>query len=871
MGGLPGGTLTFVLTDIEGSTTRWDRQPEAMRQTMTRHDEIVSDSVRRHDGALVEAGREGDSVLAVFARASDAVAAAITLQATLSAEAWPAEAPIRVRVAVHTGEPELRESHYQGVTVSRCARILATTQPGEVLLSQATRNLVFDTLPFGVSLEDLGPRALKDLERPERVYRLRHPDLPSDFARSDAVLAYRNNLPIQLTSFVGRTAELQDILSLLEKSRLVTVTGAAGCGKTRLALEAAIALLPSYSDGLGVWLVELGQVSDPAFVGQAVATVLGVRDDSGVPIVDSLATYLKHQRSLLLIDSCEHLVEATARLAEELLRRCPELRLLVTSREALRVPGETTWRIPSLALPDEALALFLERARASNPTLELTEGERPTAELLCRRLDGIPLAIELAAARVTVMSVREILERLENRFRLLTGGSRTAVPRQQTLRAAVDWSYRLLDESERLLFRQLSVFSGGFALDSLEAVCCDERISAPEVVELLSQLVDKSLVVPQAGSGTRYRYHLLETLSEYGREELVESDEADVVWRRHALHFADLAERANDARRAEETANMTRALEFFRAGESELGLRMAVALAKLWDSSGKINEGRERLEGFLTAVPGDPELRAAALDGVGLLAFRQTDMASARSFYEGALKLRMESGESAKLSRTIGNLGMVNVLSGELQLAREQLAESLRIGRKVGDSGAVGNALMVLGMVAYFTGELEEAEAHGLEALRLTQDAGDQKLEGFLYAGLGVVAMERGRHAEAHTRFGTSLNMSLQIGDRLNVALLFEAQCCLAAAESDWAVSLRLGGAAAALREASGARPIPFWQDRVADASEKARAALDPESAAAAFDHGRSLDFSEAVRMARGVAATGAEQRDPAPPGGAKP
>jgi tetratricopeptide (TPR) repeat protein len=314
---------------------------------------------------------------------------------------------------------------------------------------------------------------------------------------------------------------------------------------------------------------------------------------------------------------------------------------------------------------------------------------------------------------------------------------------------------------------------------------------------------------------------------------------------------------------------MTRALEFFRAGESELGLRMAVALANFWDSSGKINEGRERLEDFLVAVPGDHELRADALDGVGLLAFRQTDMASARRFYEEAWRLRLESGESAELSRTIGNLGMVNVLGGDLQVAREQLAESLRIGRSVGDSGAVGNALMVLGMIAYFSGELEEAEAHSLEALRLSKDAGDRKLEGFLYAGLGVLAMERGRYAEAHARFGTSLDMSLEIGDRLNLALLFEGQCCLATAESDWAVALRLGGAASALRDASGARPIPIWQDRVAEACERARGELDHETSAAAFDHGRSLDFNEAAKMAREVATAGAGPKDPAAPAGA--
>jgi len=315
-----------------------------------------------------------------------------------------------------------------------------------------------------------------------------------------------NNLPGQLTSFVGRDAELADVLGLVASARLVSVTGAAGCGKTRLALRVATAVLSDYPDG--AWLIEVSRVNDAAFVGQAVATVLGVREEPGGSIDDSLAAQLKDKRTLLVLDGCEHVVEATAGLADDLLRRCPELHLLVTSREALRVAGEAIWRIPSL-VPSDAAALFLDRARLADSNFRLDVDQAEMASQICRRLDGIPLAIELAAARVHMMSVQQILERLEDRFRLLTGGSRTALPRHQTLRAAVDWSYQHLDDSEALLFRRLSVFSGDFAVDSLEAVCCDDRIPAGELIDLLTKLADKSLVVPESGAGDRYRYRLL--------------------------------------------------------------------------------------------------------------------------------------------------------------------------------------------------------------------------------------------------------------------------------------------------------------------------------------------------------------------------
>jgi len=661
-----------------------------------------------------------------------------------------------------------------------------------------------------------------------------------------------SNLPAQLTSFVGREAELADVLGLVSSARLVSVTGAAGCGKTRLALQAASVVLPDFPDG--VWLVELSRVNDAAFVGEAIASVLGVREEPGGSIGDSLAAHIDGKRTLLVLDGCEHVVDATAGLADDLLRRCAELHLLVTSREALRVPGEAIWRIPSL-VPSEATALFLDRARLADSNFHLEADQAPLADLVCRRLDGIPLAIELAAARVHVMSVQQILERLEGRFRLLTGGSRTALPRHQTLRAAVDWSYQHLQESEALLFRRLSVFSGDFAVDSIEAVCCDERIPPGEVIDILTRLADKSLVVPEAGSGDRFRYRLLETLSEYGRERLVESGEADALWRKHADHFVWLAESATEDRITEEQTNLTGALEFLRARGDAAGLRLAVALVGYWDSAGHVNEGRERLEALLLAVSGEREMRAKALDGAGWLALRQADMAGARALFADARSQLMSLGDSAELARTLSNLAIACIFSGELEAAREHLEESLQVGQRAGATRSVAGTLWVLGLVAYFAGALDEAEERATASLRLSEEIGDRKLAAFLKAALGVIDLERGRFVEARSRFSTALEKSVEIGDRMNTALILEALCRLASATSAWTVALNLGGAAAAVRELAGARSIPIWQDRVDAAIEEARRMLGLEAAGRELARGRSLDFAEAVSLAQKVTA----------------
>ena len=461
---LPRGTVTFLISDIQASTAAWDRHPEAMKQALLRHDAIFELAVTRQNGMIVESGREGDSLLCVFATAGEAIRSALDVQAELRGEDWPPGTEIAVRIALHTGEPELRDGHYHGPVVYRAARLMATAHGGQTVVSSTTRDLVVDGLPDGASLRDLGLHVLKDLSRAEQVFQLVHPQVPSDFPPLRSPERPRSNLPVPLTSFLGRETELAELAGLLRDNRLVTVTGAGGLGKTRTALQLAGTLLEDYPDG--VWQAELGSLSDPALVPQVVATSLGLREMAGQGLIDTLTTHLATRRTLILLDNCEHLVQPCAALAQSLLGKCLELRILVTSQERLGVAGELVYRLPSLP---EASRLFIDRARLSEPHFAETPANSTIIAQVCERLDGIPLAIELAAARVKMMSVDELLARLDDRFRLLRDSSRTSPARHQTLRATVDWGYELLGEEERSLFRRLSVFAGGFTLDAAEA------------------------------------------------------------------------------------------------------------------------------------------------------------------------------------------------------------------------------------------------------------------------------------------------------------------------------------------------------------------------------------------------------------------
>jgi predicted ATPase len=612
------------------------------------------------------------------------------------------------------------------------------------VLSEAAAALVRDALPAGAALRDLGAHRLKDLARPERVWQLLAPGVPDDFPPLRSLDALPNNLPVQLTSFVGRERELDEVARLLAETRLLTLTGPGGTGKTRLALQAAADALEAFPDG--VWLAELAALADPALVPQAVAQAVGVREEPGRPLPATLADALRPERVLLVLDNCEHLLDACARLADALLRAAPHVRLLCTSREALGIAGEAVWRVPSLPVPADggaaasgadaaalaryaAVRLFAERAAVVQPGFALTADNVAAVAEVCARLDGIPLALELAAARVRVLPPRQLLARLDDRFRLLTDGSRTASERHQTLQAAVDWSYALLAEPERALFARLAVFAGGWTLEAAEAVGADPGgggIAAEEGLDLLTRLADKSLVVAEEQPDGTAHYQLLETLRQYARQKLAARGPAvDALRRRHAAHYLALAEEAAPhltgpqqlvwlARLEAERDNLRAALRWYLdGGEAAAGLRLAEALWAYWYLRHLRAEARAWCAELLTA-PGTGKAgasRARALRLAGVATGNIGDAAGARPLLEEGLALARELGDDALVAAALRDLGYLSRLRGDYAAAHRQFNEALAVFRRRGDRWDVADTLGHLGVLLHWEGEHTAARA----------------------------------------------------------------------------------------------------------------------------------------------------------------
>jgi predicted ATPase/class 3 adenylate cyclase len=557
MAALPTGTVTFLFTDVEGSSRLWEEFPDAMQDALARHDVIVREAIESHDGQVVKT--TGDGFHAAFGTASAAVEAAIDAQLGLASGSWSETGPVRVRMGVHTGAAEIRDGDYYGTTLNRAARLMSVGHGGQVLASGATSELLRGS---SVELVDLGSHQLRDLGEPERVFQVVHSRLGSEFAPLRTLDAFATNLPLQVSTFVGRDDDVDEVMEALGQGRLVTLIGVGGVGKTRLAIQTAAELLPRYGDG--VWLCELGPLSDPGQVPDVVATALGVQQRPEQSISESLVTWLRAKELLIVLDNCEHLLAAAAQLVAAIVSSCPGVRVLATGREGLGVRGERMMMVSSLPLPGgdasteeilaaDAVQLFTERAEQAGGAVDLDDDTVTTLGQLCRRLDGIPLAIELAAARTRMMSPQEIAARIDERFRLLTGGSRTAVERHQTLRRAVEWSYDLLAERERTVLDRLGVFAGGFTLEAAEAVVAGDKIEPDEVLDSVAQLVDKSLVVAEREHhDTRYR--LLETIRTYALERLDDAGATDTLRQRHATWCAEFVAQASTGLRGTDEA-----------------------------------------------------------------------------------------------------------------------------------------------------------------------------------------------------------------------------------------------------------------------------------------------------------------------------
>ncbi|MDT5174729.1 MAG: hypothetical protein QOG37_1980 [Mycobacterium sp.] len=763
---LPTGTVTLLLADVEGSTRLWQTQPEEMTAAIARLDLTVCDVISAHHGVRPVEQGEGDSFVVAFARASDAVACALELQRAPLA-------PIRLRIGVHAGEVQLRdEGNYIGPTINRTARLRDLGHGGQTVLSGTTEDLVLDRLPADAWLTDLGSHQLRDLPRPERVVQLCHPDLCNDFPplrAPESVVAH--HLPTQFTSFVGREAEIGDVRQILADNRLVTLTGAGGVGKTRLAVQVATAIAGGF--GGGVWLVDLAPITDPDLVPVAVIRALGLPDQQGSSTMDMLLRFVGDRRMLLVLDNCEHLLDACAALVVGLQRGCPAVTVVATSREPIGVAGEVCWRVPSLSLADEAIELFADRARRVRPDFRLTDDDAVIAAEICRRLDGVALAIELAAARVRVLSLTEIRDGLHDRFRLLTGGARTAVRRQQTLRASVDWSHALLTEPERVLFARLAVFMGGFVLDAAEAVAGGGDVERFQVLDLLTLLVDKSLVVAESASG-RTRYRLLETVRQYALEKLGESGHAAAVRARHRDYYTGLAAiLENPARtgheqlveQADTEIDNLRAAFAWNRGNSDIGLaaQLASTLQQLWLGRGRALEGLAWFEAVLTDQSAHPDEVAPAVRAAVL-----ADEATLNAFVSGtgsmdqaleALAIARDLDDPALLLRALTACGCIAVYDPEK--ARPYFAEAIGLARSIGDEWRLGQILSWQAYGSVMVGEPIAVRAAAEEGRDLADANGDRfashgcrwslaVAQGMIGDPAGAVAQLREVIAETH-------------------------------------------------------------------------------------------------------------------------
>ena len=755
---LPMGTVTLLLADVEGSTRLWETQPEEMTAAFARLDHALCDLVSAHGGVRPVEQGEGDSFVAAFARASDAVACALELQRAPLA-------PIRLRIGVHTGEVQLRdEGNYIGPTINRAARIRDLAHGGQTVLSGTTEDLVADVLPADAWLSDLGRHELRGVPRPERVVQLCHPDLRNDFPplRTPKSIG-AHNLPMQLTSFVEREAEMHEVRQLVADNRLVTLTGAGGAGKTRLAVEIAAGIAPEFGDG--VWYVDLAPITDAEVVPVAVARALGLPDQPGRSTMDTLLRFVADRQLLILLDNCEHLLDASAELVVALLAGAPGLTVLATSREPIGVTGEATWRVPSLSVADAAIELFADRARLAQAGFTVSSDNAAAVAEICGRLDGMPLAIELAAARVRALSLTEIVDGLHDRFRLLTGGSRTAVRRQQTLRASVDWSHALLTEPERVLFRRLAVFLGGFDLDAAQAVAGGGDVERYQVLDQLTLLVDKSLVVADNASG-RTRYRLLETVRQYALEKLAESGEADAVRARHRDYYTAMAALldapagSNYEQRLEqaetEIDNLRAAFGWSREhSDFELALVLASSLQPLWQ--GRLREGLAWFDAALADLdahhPGvAPAVRARALADQALLAYVAV-AADSRDQAQQALAIAREVDDPALLARALTACCLIAVFTNP-EVARAYFAEAIGLVRALDDRWRLSELLgwQALG-AAVVAGDPIAGRAAAEEGRDLADAIGDRYGSRRCRFSLGTAQMWNGDLAGAATQF----------------------------------------------------------------------------------------------------------------------
>ncbi|MEN4042915.1 MAG: tetratricopeptide repeat protein [Anaerolineaceae bacterium] len=837
----PTGTVTFLFTDIENSTQHWEHHPAWMEQAFARQEAILRKAMTGNGGYVYK--MIGDAFQVAFSTASSAVTAAVDAQRALQAEDWGEHGPLFVRMALHTAVVEERKDDYVGPQLNRVARLLDAGHGGQALLTRAVYDLVIDELPQDVTLTDLGEHRLKDLVRPEEIFQLTAADLLNEFPPIKTLSNLPNNLPVSVTSFVGREREINEVKRLLSTNRLVTLTGPGGTGKTRLALQVAGELLETYPHG--IWFVELAGLTDPAHIPAATVAALRINSSTGLPYRQMLFEYLRSKQALVIFDNCEHLVECSANLIDELLHACPGLRVMATSREILGAMGEVNFRCPSLSMPDmrklpqsieqcnsEAMQLFIERAATADPNFVVTPQSLPLIAQVCQRLDGIPLAIELAAARLRMLSLEGIASRLDDTFRLLTGGSRTVLPRQQTLRASIDWSYTLLSLKERTIFSRLSVFAGSFSLDAAEHVCADPWsgeghssdqpegneeqavLEQEDIFDLLTQLVDKSLVQVSVDEKAEHRYRQLEVIRTYARDRLFDSGCSRFVRDRHLAYFMLLAEEAEAYLRGKdqvrwldrleaELDNLRYAMEWSLSGKAIAGMRLALAMRWFWHIRGYALEGVGWIERLLAAeqaaisaiaddqqrarVENDPNrlhTLASAMSTAGILMDLHSDTERGLPMLEKSAEICRRLGRAGRRGLAINLIYMSNSRLS-LEKRYKYLVEAKEILRSENDRFHLAEALMFLAHLALDKNEIEGARPYLEESLRLREELEDLDGIGIVYTDLGTLEFRLGRYHQAIQCYEKAISYFEQVKNKRLVGFVESSLGTIALIQGD--------------------------------------------------------------------------------------
>lgn len=912
---LPTGTLTFLFTDVESSGALWDQQPQALQSMLARQNATLRRAIEEHAGYIFKTA--GEAFFAVFVRALDALEAALTAQRDLQAQGSDtAGGGLQVRMALHTGAPEARGDDYFGPALNRVARVLSAGHGGQILLSAATQELVRDQLPPAVGLRDLGRHRLRDLIHPEHIFQVVAPDLPADFAPLHTLDYRPNNLPASSEILIGREHDVAETSALLRRPaiRLVTLVGPGGAGKTRLSLQVAAELLDTFVDG--VWFVDLAPIHDAGLVGSTIAHALGIKEAAGQPSADTLKTALRDKQSLIVLDNFEQVMPA-AGLVADLLAAAPQLKVLITSREVLRVYGEHEYLVLPLAVPDlkhlpspeqlsqyAAVELFIQRARALNPEFRIINATAPAIAEICVRLDGLPLAIELAAARSKEFSPRALLARLDHRLALLIGGAESHADRQQTLRGTIDWSFGLLDRDIQRFFSRLSVFVGGCTIEAAETVCTLHDDLPIDVMDGLASLVDKSLLRQEAGPEGEPRFGMLETIHEYARERLEDVAEAALLRRQHAAFFLALAEQAApelEGRRQgvwldrleAELGNFRAALGRRRSTpeDDQIRLRLAASLTILWAKRGYAGEGRAWLEGLLNDRSDSPTaVCAPAYAALGTLAWQQGDYIPARAAHEQALALYQELGDQRGIAAALRNIGAQALNQGDYQQAQMYLEQSLALSQHINDVHGSANSLLNLGLLAREQGDAARALEHYQRSLVLFQTLDDMTGIAVLMHNLGEIAQDSRDLVEAAARYSESLDYfeaaghiwgiaytqhklatlavatgelaratallqqallhMRELGDPRGIAWCLEVLAGIASEQRQPERAASLWGAAASIREHIGVPIPPADEPEHERAIAAARSRLDQEAWDAAWANGQAMPPAQALLFA---------------------